>query len=142
MILAGLRATVFGHYRALQGAQHALRAFQLSRAAGGLASSSRAGFLDTLHSQIGPRPVHSWEEEWVGLSCEHFRMTRQKTQMDDARLAAHCRDVDSLAQYREWNESKVAAKLRMGWTRPVQHYYDLGILFRGPSQTRMRHAAC
>ena len=90
------------------------------------AASSRAGWLRTLDAQIGPPPVRPWRDEWVALSCEHFRMTGQKTEMSDAELAQNCRDVDSTQAYAGWNRSDIETKIQaLGWSREHATAYEL-----------------
>jgi hypothetical protein len=70
--LEGLRTTVLQIHADLVSAQDRIEK-QLRERAG--AASTRAGYLHTLVSQIGPPPDRNWKDEWVRLSVEHFRLT-------------------------------------------------------------------
>ena len=117
-------------------------------------SSTRSNYLRTLDSQIGPRPAtKTWQDEWIELSVEHFRMTdarvkctdgtkRDVTTMSDAELTEHVRMVDNVAQYIAWVKPKnMAWSLEHGWSHSNAITYGLLFQRRAPIALALREGS-
>ena len=44
-----------------------------------LLGDTKLGYLRTLEEKIGKKPSRSWEEEWVALRIEFYRLSSQES---------------------------------------------------------------
>ena len=89
--------------------------FRLSKLLTAAPATSRAGHLRSLPELIGPPPRHTWQDEWIKLKAESYRLSGQgeATPEDDER---YVREHDPIEKY----------KLQEGVKQDIEHLVDNG----------------
>lgn len=89
-------------------------------------ATSRAGHLRSLPELIGPPPQHTWEDEWVKLKAESYRLSGQgeATPEDDE---AYVREHDPIHKYKnqEGVKQDIQHLVENGWSTERAEVYTL-----------------
>ena len=79
-------------------------------------ATSRAGYLRSLPELIGPPPIdRSWEDEWVALRVEYYRLSGQEAYASEAQV----KEKSGLERTKKHNRGAIDDLVRRNW--PVQH---------------------
>ena len=90
------------------------------------AKTSRAGYLRTLPELIGPPPQRKWQDEWVQLKAESYRLSGQGEGSVEAD-EAYVREYDNFDKFvsQEWVQADTYALEQMGWTHERAECYTM-----------------
>ena len=92
------------------------------------AATSRAGHLRSLPELIGPPPSRTWDDEWVKLKAESYRLSGQgeETVEEDE---AYVREHDSIAKYVEQEGVKMDIEYLIQQNWPAERARTYALLF-------------
>ena len=110
------------HARVVEDLQHCLREGQAAVLAAQLSlqqlikakhATSRAGHLHTLEELIGPSPSHSWEDEWIAMNVEYYKLTKRDKYATEEWVVAN----NSIDQRKTAYKQEIDESVAFGWDR-------------------------
>eukprot|EP00961_Rhodomonas_salina_P047040 631335-Rhodomonas_salina.1 len=113
-----------------------------------LGATARTGYLQTLTELIGkPQPGKTWEEEWVKLRCESFRMSPTPSidvSWSDAELENFVRTQNTVEIFQEKKrQPSIDALMARGWRAEDARAFAILSVCSGPiARALKQHDPC